>query len=198
MEMVKVVSCIFSSIVDDCPFFSLQAKQKRRKGKDKGREERPIVTVHDKHLEDKTDEKKGSNIEEVQTVSEKPDALEDVSDVSDSVDGVVEVPHPDSEDRDASPFNWDTDASEVHPPIEASSNSIGGLSSSQNEMAEKRSSSVMDDSSSTCSTDSLPSVNMNGPFKGNSLQNYKVQKSPSRYVYSLGFALLWKKINDFC
>ncbi|KAF7807002.1 TNF receptor-associated factor-like protein 1b-like isoform X1 [Senna tora] len=159
-----------------------QAKQKRnnRKGKDKGREERSIVAVSDKHQDNPTDDKKDSIMEEVQTVVQKPDALEDVSDVSDSVDGVVEVPQPDSEDRDASPVNWDTDASEAHPPIEASSNGIGGLSSVQNGMIEKRSSSVMDDSSSTCSTDSLPSVIMNGSFKGNSYPNYKIQKSPSR------------------
>ncbi|KAF7837520.1 TNF receptor-associated factor-like protein 1b-like isoform X1 [Senna tora] len=137
-----------------------QTKQKRnnRKGKDKGREERAIV----------------------QTIAEKPDILEDVSDVSDSVDGVAEVLQPDSEDRDTSLVNWDTDASEVHPPTEASSNGIGGLSSVQNGMAERRGTSMMDDSSSTCSTDSLPSVIMNGPYKGNSFSNHRVQKSPSR------------------
>ncbi|KAI4317973.1 hypothetical protein L6164_025793 [Bauhinia variegata] len=160
-----------------------QAKQKRnnRKGKDKGREDRPTVDVHEKHQEDNdVGEKKDSNLEEEQTLAGKPDALDDVSDVSDSVDGVAEVLQPDSEERDASPVNWDTDASEVHPPAEAGSNGLGGLSSVQNEMAEKGSSSVMDDSSSTCSSDSLPSVVMNAPYKGNALPNYKVQKSPSR------------------
>ncbi|XP_028762350.1 TNF receptor-associated factor homolog 1a isoform X2 [Neltuma alba] len=161
-----------------------QAKQKRnsRKGKDKGREERPVVIVHDKHQEDNpADERKDSNMEELQTVVEKPDALEDVSDVSDSVDGVVEVPQPDSEDREASPVNWDTDASEVHP-TGTRSNGIGSLSSTQNdnEMAEKRSSSLVDDSSSTCSTDSLSSMTVNGHFKGNSYPNNIVQKSPTR------------------
>ncbi|KAI4345762.1 hypothetical protein L6164_012858 [Bauhinia variegata] len=160
-----------------------QAKQKRnnRKGKDKGREDRPMAGVHENHQEENpVDEKKDSNMEEEQTLAEKPDPLDDVSDVSDSVDGVAEVLQPDSEDRDASPVNWDTDASEVPPQAEASNNGLGGLSSVQNEMAEKRSSSVMDDSSSTCSSDSLPSVVMNGPYKGNALPNHKVQKSPSR------------------
>lgn len=160
-----------------------QAKQKRnnRKGKDKGRDERPIAAVHDKHQEDiPLDGKKDSNMEEVQTIAEKPDILEDVSDVSDSVDGVAEVIQLDSEDRDASPVNWDTDASEVHPPTEASSNGISGLSSVQNGMVERRGSSVMDDSSSTCSSDSLPSVTMNGPYKGSCFSNHKVQKSLSR------------------
>ncbi|KAG4394711.1 hypothetical protein GLYMA_20G086700v4 [Glycine max] len=159
-----------------------QAKQKRnnRKGKDKGREERPIVAVYDKQQDNTADEKKDSNMEEVQALDEKLYALEIVSDVSDSVDGVGEVLQPDSEDRDVSPVNWDTDASEVHPPTEASSNGIVSLSSVQNGMAEKRSSLVMDDSSSTCSTDSLPSMVMNDHYKGNSFSNYKVQKSPNR------------------
>ncbi|CAL5208066.1 unnamed protein product [Lathyrus oleraceus] len=160
-----------------------QAKQKRnnRKGKDKlGREDRPIVAVYDKQQDNASDEKKDSNMDEVQTLDEKLDALEVVSDMSDSVIGVDEVPQPDSEERDASPVNWDTDASEVHPSTEASSNGIGGLARVQNGLTEKRSSSVMDDSSSTCSTDSLPSVVMNDPHKGNSFSSYKVQKSPSK------------------
>ncbi|KAK7243046.1 hypothetical protein RIF29_37830 [Crotalaria pallida] len=157
-----------------------QAKQKRnnRKGKDKGREDRLIVAVHVDSQDSAADEKKDTTAE-VQIPDEKLDALEVVSDVSDSVDGVGEVLQHDSEDRDASPVNWDTDASEIHPPIEPSSNGIGGPSSVQNGTADKRSSSVIDDSSSTCSTDSLPSVVMSDAYKGNS-SNYKVQKSPSR------------------
>lgn len=161
---------------------SLQAKQKRnnRKGKDKSKDERPTVAVHDKQQDNGSYEKKDSNLDEVQTLDEKLDALEVVSDLSDSVVGVDEVIQPDSEERDASPVNWDTDASEAHPSTEAISNGIDGLAPVQNGMAEKRSSSVIDDSSSTCSTDSLPSVVMNDPYKGNSFSNYKVQKSPSR------------------
>ncbi|KAL2325898.1 hypothetical protein Fmac_024956 [Flemingia macrophylla] len=155
-----------------------QAKQKRnnRKAKDKGREERATVAVNDKQQDNAADGKKDPNSVEI----EKLDTLEVVSDVSDSVDGAGEVLQPDSEDRDVSPVNWDTDASEVHPPTEASSNGVGSLSSVQNGMVEKRSCSVMDDSSSTCSTDSLPSVVMNDHYKGVTLSNYKVQKSPSR------------------
>ncbi|KAK4266101.1 hypothetical protein QN277_027071 [Acacia crassicarpa] len=160
-----------------------QTKQKRnnRKGKDKGREERPIVAVNEKNLEDNPlNERKDSNIEDVQTIAEKPDILEDVSDVSDSVDGVTEVLQPDSEDRDASLVNWDTDASEVHLPTEPSGNGITCLSSGQNGVAEKRDSLVMDDSSSTCSTDSMPSVVVNAPYKRNAFSNPKAQNSPSR------------------
>ncbi|RYQ92056.1 hypothetical protein Ahy_B09g098166 isoform A [Arachis hypogaea] len=159
-----------------------QAKQKRnnRKGKDKGKEERTALALNGKNQDDNdVDEKKDSIMDEPQSLSEKADAMEDVSDVSDSVDAVVEVLQPDSEDRDASPVNWDTDASEAHPPTEASSNGIG-VSSMQNGLSEKRSSSVIDDSSSTCSTDSLPSVVMNDHYKGSPFSNYKAHKSPSR------------------
>ncbi|KAJ1409460.1 hypothetical protein SESBI_22750 [Sesbania bispinosa] len=136
-----------------------QAKQKRnnRKGKDKGREERTTMSVHDKRQQDNAvDEKKDSNMEEAQSLSEKPDAMEDVSDVSDSVDGVTEMLHPESEDRDASPVNWDTDASEVHP-TEAGNNGMGGVSSIQNGIGKIRgkASSIM--GSWTNETDSQPS-----------------------------------------
>lgn len=160
-----------------------KSKQKRnnRKGKEKGREERPSVVVQDKHQQENPyDEKEDSIMEEVRPMVEKPDLLEDVSDASDSVDGVPEVLRSDLEDRDASPVNWDTDTSEVHPPMEVSSSGISSLSSVQNGVAERKSHSVMDDSSSTCSTDSVPSVVMVGPYKGNSFPNHKHQKSPSR------------------
>lgn len=139
------------------------------------------MAAQDKHQEDHPgDEKEVSMMVEVQPVPEKSDVLGDVSDVSDSVDGATEVLQPDSEDRDASPVNWDTDTSEIHPPAEASSSGISGLSCVQNGIADKRSLSIMDDSSSTCSTDSVPSVVMNGPYKGNSFSNNQNQKSPSR------------------
>lgn len=161
----------------------MQAKQKRnnRKGKDKGREERLIVAVEDKlEEENPSNEIEDSTIEDVEPVLEKSGILEDVSDVSDSVDGVAEVLQPDSEDRDASPINWDTDTSEVHPPTEACSTGISGLSSVHNGISDKKSPSAMDDSSSTCSTDSVPSVVMNGPYKGNSFPNIKNQKPTTR------------------
>ncbi|KAJ7954758.1 MATH domain-containing protein [Quillaja saponaria] len=159
-----------------------QAKQKRNKmkGKDKARDERSIVAVQDNQQEESPNEEKTDCNLEVETLVEKLDALEDVSDVSDSVDGVAEVLQADSEDRDASPVNWDTDTSEVHPPTEASSSGIRGFSSVQNGVIDKKTNSVVDDSSSTCSTDSLPSVVSNGPYKGNSSPKYKVKKSPSR------------------
>ncbi|KAJ9547361.1 hypothetical protein OSB04_019904 [Centaurea solstitialis] len=159
-----------------------QGKQKRnnRKSKDKVREEKAGVAIEDKPQEQSpTDERKGFLIEDAELLK-KTDTLEDVSDVSDSVECVTEaLLRPDSDDRDSSPVNWDTDTSEPHPPTEAcSSGTISGLSAAQN--GERKSPSVMDDSSSTCSTDSLPSVVISGRYKANSHQNQKSQSSPSR------------------
>ncbi|XP_052477589.1 TNF receptor-associated factor homolog 1b isoform X2 [Gossypium raimondii] len=157
-----------------------QAKQKRnnRKNKEKGREDKAIVAAERKHQEyHPDDEKEASVMVEEQPVPEKADVL---GDVSDSVDAATEVLQPDSEDRDASPVNWDTDTSEIHPPTEACTSGISGLSCVQNGVADKRSPSLMDDSSSTCSTDSVPSVVMNGPYKGNSFSNNHNKKSLSR------------------
>ncbi|XP_021644812.2 TNF receptor-associated factor homolog 1a isoform X2 [Hevea brasiliensis] len=160
-----------------------QAKQKRnnRKGRHKGRDERSNAEVFDKIREENpSNVKKDSIVVEMKPVVDKPDILEDVSDVSDSADGAAEVLQLDSEDRDASPVNWDTDTSEVHPPTEASSSGVSGLSSIPNGTVEKRSTSAMDDSSSTCSTDSVPSVVNNGSYTGNSYSSYQCVKSPSR------------------
>uniref|UniRef100_A0A2P2MIW2 MATH domain-containing protein n=1 Tax=Rhizophora mucronata TaxID=61149 RepID=A0A2P2MIW2_RHIMU len=160
-----------------------QAKQKRnnRKVKDKGQEEKFDTTFLEKQLvENPTSEKEDSIMEELQPMMGKPDVTEDASDASDSVDGVSEVLQHDSEERDTSPVNWDTDTSEVHPPTEASGCEVSGLSSIPNGMSDKRSASAMDDSSSTCSTDSVPSVVTNGPYKESSNSNHLYEKLPSR------------------
>ncbi|KAI3459470.1 hypothetical protein Pfo_016133 [Paulownia fortunei] len=157
-----------------------QGKQKRnnRKGKDKGRDDKTSSTVQDKIEQDSPTAERKDLAAEPEIVLAKSEAVEDVSDVSDSVDCVPEILPPDSEDRDVSPVNWDTDTSEVHPPIEASSSGISVLSGVQNEIG-GRSPSVVDDSSSTCSSDSVPSVVMSVPHNGNS-RYYKNKKSPTR------------------
>ncbi|PPR80606.1 hypothetical protein GOBAR_AA40106 [Gossypium barbadense] len=160
-----------------------KAKQKRnnRKSKDKGREEKAFVAAKEKHQEDNRDnEKDASMMVEVRLVPEKSYLPDDVSDVSEAVHCGIEALQPDSEDRCASPVGWDTDTSEVHPPTEASSSGISSLSCMQNEVADKRSPSTMDDSSSTCSTDSVPSVVTNVSYKGNLYSNNQNKKSPSR------------------
>ncbi|XP_073139797.1 TNF receptor-associated factor homolog 1b-like isoform X2 [Henckelia pumila] len=158
-----------------------QGKQKRsnRKGKDKGRDEKPDVNVLDKTEQDITNiARKGLLNIESEAVLEKVDAVEDVSDLSDSADRVPESLPPDSEDRDSSSFNCNVDMSEVHSPTLPSGSIITVLSSVQNG-TEATSLSIVDDSSSTCSTDSVPSVMTSLPGNGNS-SNHKTQKYSSR------------------
>ncbi|XP_049373162.1 TNF receptor-associated factor homolog 1a-like isoform X3 [Solanum verrucosum] len=156
-----------------------QSKQKRniRKAKDKERDEKPDVMVHDKTEVDGPIGEGNEYMAEVPgQVLGKSDVLEEVSDISDSIDSII---HPDSEDRNASPVNWDTDSSEVHPSVEAGCSRLIGLSASQNVIAGRISPSMMDDSSSTCSTDSIVSVVINGTHRGFPLIQ-KNQKLPSR------------------
>ncbi|XP_057783281.1 TNF receptor-associated factor homolog 1a-like isoform X2 [Salvia miltiorrhiza] len=152
-------------------------KKNNRKGKDKVKDEKTSCTVHDKIEQDSSTADRIEITAEPEIVLEKPEAIEDASDASDSVDGVPEILLPDSDDRDVSPVNWDTDTSEVHPPIGASGSATRGLSAVQNG-TEGRTLSAVDDSSSTCSSDSVLSVR-SGPQKGNSCYD-KNQKSPSR------------------
>ncbi|XP_022851471.1 MATH domain-containing protein At5g43560-like isoform X2 [Olea europaea var. sylvestris] len=151
-----------------------QGKQKRnsRKAKDKGRDDKPDIVLQGKTGPDTPTGERNSK------VVQKSDALEDVSDVSDSVDCVPEVLPPDSEERAVSPINRDNDTAEMHPPAEASSSVIDGISSVQNGIA-GRTPSVVDDNSSTFSTDSVPSVVVNVPYKGNP-PNLRHKKSLSR------------------
>lgn len=118
------------------------------------------------------------SIDDVPAKQSEPDIQkvnnqEDASDVSDGGDNCTEVTQLDIEGRGSSPVNWDTDVSETYPNMEASSGDV------PNGKTGKRSPPI-DDSSSTCSTDSVPSVVMSGPYKGNTLSNNKVQASPNR------------------
>ncbi|KAL3634513.1 hypothetical protein CASFOL_021567 [Castilleja foliolosa] len=148
-----------------------QGKQKKnnRKGKDKGRDEKAIISAQDKIEEDIIAERESELVAESETVLEKSEAVEDISDVSDSIDFAPEILVPDSEDRNLSLVRWDADISEVHPPIEADSSGLSGV--------QNGSPSVVDDSSSTCSSDSVPSV-VSVANKGTS--SYRNQKSPNR------------------
>ncbi|CAF2105242.1 unnamed protein product [Brassica oleracea] len=157
-----------------------QAKQKRNKnkGKDKKKEEKVTLATHEKDLEENhhDEEENDSVTEKAQPSAEKTDTLEEVSDISDSVDGSADILHPDLEDGDSSSVHWDADALEIHPPpSEGSSISI----STPNGIAERKNPSTMDDSSSTCSNDSIRSGVTNGSYKGNFL-NYQNQKSPNK------------------
>ncbi|KAJ8543506.1 hypothetical protein K7X08_006029 [Anisodus acutangulus] len=155
-----------------------QSKQKRniRKAKDEEREKPDIMEQDKTEVDGPVGEGNEYMTEVPGQVLGKPDVLEEISDISDSIDSVF---YPDSEDRDASPVNWDTDTSEVHPSVETGCSGLIGLSASQNGIAGRRSPSIMDDSSSTCSTDSIASVVINGTHRGFSLCQ-KNQKLPSR------------------
>lgn len=126
------------------------------------------------------EEEKDSVTEKAQSSAEKPDTLGDVSDISDSVDGSADILQPDLEDRDSSSVHWDTDALEFHPPSSGASSRGRGISiSTPNGIAERKSQSTMDDSSSTCSNDSIRSGVTNGSYQGNAL-NFRNQKSPNK------------------
>ncbi|KAH9625489.1 hypothetical protein KSS87_018348 [Heliosperma pusillum] len=155
-----------------------QGKQKRnnRKGKDKSKDDKPVATALDKQLYENLSTG-GKDLDDPQTMTEKDDALEEVSDVS---EGAVNILQPDPEDINVDPISWDVDTSEIHPPAEVSGSEISSVTTAQNGGVDRRSSSVMDDSSSTCSTDSTQSVVMNGSYRSNSFTNHKSQKSPTR------------------
>lgn len=134
------------------------------------------LTLKERQPENSADEiascKLSSNQE--QFMSDKMGIPEDASDVSYAGEDVVEQTlHLDLDDRDGSPVNWDTDASEVHPCIEARS------SENMNEQPEKMSP-IIDDSSSTCSTDSVPPIVSNGLHKGLSRHNNRSHTPSNR------------------
>ncbi|XP_024007791.1 TNF receptor-associated factor homolog 1b isoform X2 [Eutrema salsugineum] len=158
-----------------------QAKQKRNKnkGKDKRKEEKVSFATHEKDCEENQhdEEEKDFVTEKAQSSAEKTDTLGDVSDISDSVDGLADILQPDLEDGDSSSVHWDTDALEIHPPASGGSSRGSGISISRpNGIAERKNQSTMDDSSSTCSNDSIQSGVTNGSYKGNAL-NCRNQKS---------------------
>ncbi|KAL1191312.1 TNF receptor-associated factor-like protein [Cardamine amara subsp. amara] len=138
-----------------------QAKQKKNKnrGKEKKKEEK---------VRTQTEEKEECVRAKAESSAEKPDTVEDVSDVSDSVDSSADILQLDSEDRESSPVHWEADAAEIHPPPSGDTTRGRGSSISiPNGVAERKGLSTMDDSSSTCSNDSIRSGVANGSYKGN-------------------------------
>ncbi|KAL2491485.1 TRAF-like superfamily protein [Abeliophyllum distichum] len=161
-----------------------QAKQKRnnRKMKDKERDDKLSTFLQDKtEQESSMDKKEDCLTTELEMALEKPDVQECVSDVSDSVVCIPEMLPPDSEERDPSSVNSDTDSSEVLPPTEANNSVIIGVQNG----TQGTSPYVLDDSSSTCSSDSVPPLSINVSHKGNS-PTRKNKKSPSRGRKSRG------------
>ncbi|EPS71888.1 hypothetical protein M569_02868 [Genlisea aurea] len=172
-----------------------QGKQKRnnRKAKDKGKDEKLSSIVQAADMDQDSFIAKNKDFivcKEEGTALEKSFPAEDVSDVSDSADGAPERFHLDSEERDVNPVNWDTDNSEAQLATEASSSGISGITSMPNGTQGKKPL-VLDDTSSTSSSDSVPSVILNMPNASNP-HHQKDKKSSSRR----GRNLQGKKIND--
>ncbi|XP_020580010.1 MATH domain-containing protein At5g43560-like isoform X2 [Phalaenopsis equestris] len=160
-------------------------KQNNRKSKDQQRDLKSALTLNERQPKNSADEKFSceltSNPEHF--MSEKMDTHEDASDVSYAGEDVVDPLHSDLDDRDVSLVNGDTDASERNPYMEVRS------SRNSNKQPEKRIP-IIDDSSSTCSTDSVPSVVSNDPHKGFSGHSNRSHTSPNRGKNQLGKALL--------
>ncbi|KAG0481986.1 hypothetical protein HPP92_010070 [Vanilla planifolia] len=155
-----------------------QAKQKRnnRRSKEKQRDLKAVLVSNEKEQEEHTLGEVSSldlSGKQEHVMNGRVDSAEDASDVSNIGDDVTESLDPDLQDRDATPLNWDTDTSEVHPSLEATASE---LSIDQPE----KTSHAMDDTSSTCSTDSVPSVISNGSYKVNSVVVKKCQTFPNR------------------
>ncbi|MQM00726.1 hypothetical protein Taro_033465 [Colocasia esculenta] len=152
-----------------------QTKQKKgsRKGKDRGRDEKHDTAVQKSQMGDNSRERALEDIKENSALSaiEETKISADVSDLSDIGDDVAEMRQFDLEEGDTSPVGWDMDASEIHPPVDTEL---------QKELTDKKTPYAMDDSSSTCSTDSVPSIMMNGPSTTNASSNRRNSRSRSR------------------
>ncbi|CAH2046690.1 unnamed protein product [Thlaspi arvense] len=156
-----------------------QAKQK--KNKNKGKEKRKEEKVRSQSEERDIAKEECVRAKE-ETSAEKPDTHGDVSDVSDSVESSADILQLDSEDRESIPVHWEIDASETHsPPSGDTSRGRDSSISIPNGVADGKCISTMDDSSSTCSNDSIQSGGANGSYKGNAL-NCRSQKWLSKSV----------------
>ncbi|MCD9637926.1 hypothetical protein HAX54_021477 [Datura stramonium] len=119
-------ACGVKALVGQTKGQTVKQKRNIRKIKDKERDEKPDVVKQDKiNLDGPIGEGNEYMAEVPGQLLGKPDILEETAE---SIDCVI---HPDSEDRDESPFNWDTDTSEVHPSVEAGCSGLIGLSASQ-------------------------------------------------------------------
>ncbi|XP_040385315.1 TNF receptor-associated factor homolog 1a-like isoform X2 [Oryza brachyantha] len=130
-----------------------QAKQKKNSRKNnKGKSEQADIkeiVIESSLPDDRILDDLSSQAEEITSNADNP---EEVSDISDNRDDSCELLHNDLEDSESSPVNWETDASETQATVPE------GVEM-QNENAGKRT--FVDDSSSTCSSDSVPSVILN-------------------------------------
>lgn len=120
---------------------------------------------------------------QAEEVTSNPDNPDEASDISDNRDDNSEVLNVDLEDRESSPVNWETDASETRGIVPE----VGDV---QNEQSGKRASFV-DDSSSTCSSDSVPSVILNGSNAGGAWTNVKSSSNRYNSILLLLIFIIW-------
>lgn len=151
-----------------------QAKQKRnnRKDKNRGREEKGSSLVQDKDQQENSSRSRKLNeicLEECATpnlaslgTAEEDDDLSGL----DTTDDVVGTLGPAVEDGDLDRTDWDRDGSETHQVMEASFSGDVSTQPVQSCRVGRKHQVAIDDSSSTCSTDSLASVVVNASYKG--------------------------------
>lgn len=151
-----------------------QAKQKRnnRKDKNRGREEKGSSLVQDKDQQENSSRSRKLNescLEECATpnlaslgTAEEDDDLSGL----DTTDDVVGTLGPAVEDGDLDRTDWDRDGSETHQVMEASFSGDVSTQPVQSCRVGRKHQVTIDDSSSTCSTDSLASVVVNASYKG--------------------------------
>lgn len=150
-----------------------QAKQKRnnRKEKNRGREEKGSSLVQDKDQQENSSRSRKLNeicLEECATPNlASVGTAEEDDDLSglDTTDNVVGTLGPAVEDGDLDRTDWDMDGSETHPVMEASFSGDVSMQPVQSCRVGRKHQVAIDDSSSTCSTDSLASV-VNASYKG--------------------------------
>ncbi|KAK8952738.1 MATH domain-containing protein [Platanthera guangdongensis] len=142
-------------------------KPNNRKSKEKQRELKYDSIFNDKKQEGKSVDEIASVELSVNVMNERMGTPEDASDVSCNGDEVAEPIYPDLEDQDSGLLNWDTDASELLPSLETRASQPGKMNIG------------MDDCSSTCSSDSLPSVVSNGTEGRSSVIINNIQTSPN-------------------
>jgi len=173
-----------------------QAKQKRnnRKDKNRGREEKGSSLLQDKDQQENSLSRKlnESCLEECATpnlanlrTAEEDDDLSGL----DTTDNFVGTLGPAIEDGDLDRTDWDRDDSETHQVMEASFSGDVSMQPAQSCRVGRKHQVAVDDSSSTCSTDSLASVVANASYKGRplladrsqSLNRGKVKTNGERY-----------------
>lgn len=150
-----------------------QAKQKRnnRKDKNRGREEKGSSLVQDKDHQENSSRRtlNESCLEECATPNRANlGTAEEDDDLSglDTTDNVVGTLGPAIEDGDLDRTDWDRDGSEAHQVMEASFSGDVSMQPAQSCRVGRKHQVAVDDSSSTCSTDSLASVVVNASYKG--------------------------------